>query len=66
VTWWDPATGKRTEKQIYTTQGLQLVDGQMFPKAEKVTSEKDGKTTTLEIQYSNIKFEMATQNAERR
>jgi Protein of unknown function (DUF3386) len=65
VTWWEPATGKKTEKQSYTTQGLELVDGQMFPKAEKVVSEKDGKTTTLEIQYSNIKFEMSAQKAGR-
>jgi Protein of unknown function (DUF3386) len=59
VTWWDADTGKRTEKQVYTTQGLDTIDGQLFPKAEKVVSEKDGKTSTLEIRYSNVKFEMS-------
>jgi len=59
VTWWDATTGKKLEKQTYTTQGFYLVDGQMFPKAEKVVSEKDGGTTTLTIQYSDIKFETA-------
>ncbi len=63
VTWWDAVTGRKVEKQIHTTQGFHLVDGQMFPKAEKVVSEKEGKTTTLEIQYSNIKFEMAPKGA---
>jgi hypothetical protein len=58
VMWWDATTGKKVEKQAYTTQGFDLVDGQMFPKAEKVVSEKDGKTTTLEIHYSNVRFEM--------
>jgi hypothetical protein len=57
VTWWDAATGKKLEKQTYTTQGFYLVEGQMFPKAEKVVSEKDGKTSTLTIQYADIKFE---------
>jgi hypothetical protein len=59
VTWWDAATGKKTEKQSYTTQGLAVVNGQMFPKAEKVVSVKDGKTSTLEIRYSDVQFEMA-------
>lgn len=58
VTWWDAATGQRTQKQSYTTQGLETIDGQLFPKAEKVVSEKDGKTSTLDIRYSNVKFEM--------
>jgi hypothetical protein len=57
VTWWDAATGKRTEQQMYTTEGLETVDGQMFPKAEKVVSEKDGHTSTMEISYTNVKFE---------
>jgi hypothetical protein len=57
VTWWDAGTGKRTERQTYTTEGLDVIDGQMFPKAEKVASEKDGQTSTTEISYSNIKFE---------
>jgi hypothetical protein len=57
VTWWDAATGKKLEKQTYTTQGFYWSDGQMFPKAEKVVSEKDGKTSTLTIQYAEIKFE---------
>ncbi len=58
VTWWDAATGKKTEKQSYTTQGFHLVSGQMFPNAEKVISDKDGKTSTVEIRYSHVKFEM--------
>lgn len=57
VTWWDAANGNKLEKQNYTTQGFQLVDGQMFPKAEKVVSEKGDKITTLDIRYSDIKFE---------
>jgi hypothetical protein len=60
VTWWDAATGKRTEKQSYTTQGFHVVSGQMFPRAEKVVSDKEGKTSTLEIRYSNVQFEMAS------
>jgi hypothetical protein len=59
VTWWDAATGKKLEKETYTTQGLNSIDGQMFPKAEKVVSEKEGKTSTLVIRYSEIKFETA-------
>jgi Protein of unknown function (DUF3386) len=61
VTWWDAATGKKVEKQSYSTQGFHLVDGQMFPKAEKVVSEKDGKKSTLEIKYYEIKFETTQQ-----
>lgn len=57
VTWWDPATGKRTELDKHTTQGLDSIDGQMFPKAERVVSDKDGKETTLEVHYSDIKFD---------
>jgi hypothetical protein len=57
VTWWDADTGKRSERQSYTTEGLDVIDGQMFPKAEKVVAEKDGQTSTMEISYSNIKFE---------
>jgi hypothetical protein len=60
VTWWDAATGKKTEKQSYTTQGFHVVGGQMFPKAEKVVSDKDGKTSILEIRYSDVKFETAS------
>jgi hypothetical protein len=60
VTWWDAATGKKMEKQSYTTQGFHVVSGQMFPKAEKVVSDKDGKTSILEIRYSDVKFEMAS------
>lgn len=56
VTWWNAATGKRMQKQSYTTQGLYRVDGQMFPKAEKVVSDKGGKTSTLEIHYHNVSF----------
>jgi hypothetical protein len=58
VSWWDAATGKKTEKQSYTTQGFYVVSGQMFPRAEKVVSDKDGKTSMLEIKYSDVKFEM--------
>jgi hypothetical protein len=36
----------------------------MFPKAEKVVSEKEGKSTTLTIQYSDIKFETGRQRAD--
>jgi hypothetical protein len=57
VTWWEAATGKRLEKQTYTTQGFYVADGQMFPKAEKVVSEKGGKKSTLTIQYADIKFD---------
>jgi hypothetical protein len=57
VNWWDAATGKKLERENYTTQGFHLIDGQMFPKAEKVVSEKEGNTSTLVIQYSDIKFE---------
>jgi hypothetical protein len=63
VTWWDAATGKRVEKQTYTTQGFQVIDGQMFPKAEKVVSDKDGKISALQLHYSDIKFDMAHQRA---
>jgi hypothetical protein len=59
VTWWDAPTGKRLEKQAYTTQGFYVVNGQMFPKGEKVVSDKGGKISTLEIKYSDIKFELA-------
>jgi hypothetical protein len=57
VTWWDAATGNKLEKQRYTTQGFHLVDGQMFPKAETVVSQKGENTATLAIRYSDIKFE---------
>jgi hypothetical protein len=66
VTWWDAASGKKTEKQTYTTQGFQTVDGQLFPKSERVVSEKDGKTSTLEIHYSDVKFDTSPQRAEAR
>jgi hypothetical protein len=56
VTWWDAPTGKKVEKQSYSSQGFNVVDGQMFPKAEKVVSDKEGKTTTLELEYSEVKF----------
>jgi hypothetical protein len=58
VTWWDATSGKLVEKQHYTTQGFQTVDGQMFPKAEKVVSDKGGKTSTLVITYSDVKFDL--------
>jgi hypothetical protein len=64
VTWWDAPTGKKTEKQLYSTEGLSVIDGQMFPKAEKVVSDKEGKSTTLTIQYADIKFETGRQRAE--
>ena len=57
VTWWDAANGTKLETQKYSTQGFHLVDGQMFPKAERVVSEKGDKITTLDIHYSDIKFE---------
>jgi hypothetical protein len=63
VTWWDAETGKRTEQQKHSTQGFDVVDGQMFPKAEKVVSDKDGKESTLEIHYSDIKFETGEQQS---
>jgi hypothetical protein len=49
------------EKQVYSTHGFQIIDGQMFPKEEKVVSEKEGKTSTLTIRYSNVKFETGRQ-----
>ena len=63
VTWWDAASGKRVERQNFTTQGFHVVNGQMFPKSEKVVSEKDGKKSTLEIRYADIKFETAQAGA---
>jgi hypothetical protein len=57
VTWWDAANGSKLEKQKYSTQGFHAIDGQMFPKAERVVSEKGDKTSTLDIHYSDIKFE---------
>ena len=59
VTWWDASTGKMVEKQHYASHGFYLAAGQMFPKSEKVVSEKDGKRSILEIKYSDIKFETA-------
>jgi Protein of unknown function (DUF3386) len=58
VTYWDAATGKRVEKQTYSTQGFDVITGQMFPRAEKVSTEKDGKTSALELKYSGVKFEL--------
>jgi len=58
VTWWDAVTGNKLEKQNYSTQGFQLIDGQMFPNAERVVSEKPDKKSTLAIQYSDVRFEM--------
>ncbi|HLN32241.1 MAG TPA: DUF3386 family protein [Gemmataceae bacterium] len=66
VTWWEASTGKKVEKQAYSTQGFHTTSGQLFPQAEKVVSEKDGKTSTLAIHYSDIKFDMAPQSAERK
>jgi hypothetical protein len=63
VTWWDASTGKKIEKQHYTTHGFHLADGQMFPKSEKVVSEKDGKRSTLQIKYSDITFETVQSGA---
>jgi hypothetical protein len=63
VTWWDAETGKKVERQHYTTEGFHVAGGQMFPKAEKVVSEKDGKTSTLQIKYSDVKFETAQAGA---
>jgi hypothetical protein len=63
VKWWDAATGKKLERQTYTTSGFYHVDGQMFPKAEAVVSEKDGQTSTLEIVYSDVKFDRGQQRA---
>jgi hypothetical protein len=57
VNWWDAASGKKLEKQAYATEGFSTIDGQMFPRAEKVVSQKDGKTSVLEIRYSDVKFE---------
>jgi len=61
VTWWEAPTGKKVEKQAYSTHGFQIIDGQMFPKEEKVVSEKEGKMSTLTIRYSNVKFETGRQ-----
>lgn len=62
VTWWDAATGKRVEWQEYVTPGFHVLDGQLFPKAETIVTEKDGKKTTVEIQYSDIKFTREAKN----
>ncbi len=56
VTWWDAATGKKVEKQVYSTLALSVVDGQLFPEAEKVVTEKQGKGSTLVLHYRDIKF----------
>ncbi|HZU35998.1 MAG TPA: DUF3386 family protein [Gemmataceae bacterium] len=58
VTWWNAATGKRLEKQTYTTHGFYNTDGQMFPKAETVVSDKAGTISKLQLRYSDIKFDM--------
>jgi hypothetical protein len=58
VTYWDADSGKMVENQVHTTEGIELISGQMFPKAEKVVTRKEG-SSTLQIQYSDIKFEMA-------
>jgi hypothetical protein len=54
---WDGTTGKRLQKQVTSTQGFYVQDGQMFPKAEKIVDDKAGKTSELEIRYSEVKFE---------
>jgi hypothetical protein len=56
VSWYDAKTGKKVETQAYTTQGFNLIEGQLFPKAEKVTTDKQGKNSVLELTYSDIKF----------
>ena len=63
---WDAVTGKKVETQHYSTQGFHTVEGQMFPKAEKVISDKDAKTSVLEIKYSDIKIETAPAGASAR
>lgn len=59
ITWWDAVTGKRAERQTYTADGLFDQGGQVFPKSEKVVTEKDGKTTVMTMRYSDVKFETA-------
>lgn len=61
VTWWDAESGKRIEKQTFTTTGFHKSEGQIFPKAEKIVTEKDDKTSTVEIVYSDVKFETKTE-----
>jgi hypothetical protein len=63
VTWWEAPTGKKVKKQAYSTHGFQVIDGQMFPKEEQVVSEQEGKTSTLKIRYSSVKFETGRQRA---
>jgi hypothetical protein len=65
VTLWDAATGKRLEKRIATTDGFFVQEGQLFPKAEKIISEKAGKTSELDIRYSEVKFETGGHRAAR-
>jgi hypothetical protein len=57
VTWWEAATGKKVEKQSYTTDGFHVIENQMFPKAEKVVTKKGDQTSTLTLRYSAIQFE---------
>jgi Protein of unknown function (DUF3386) len=57
VTWWDQATGRRLERQSYTTEGLDLIEGQLFPKAERVVTRGEGKSATLRVGYSDVRFE---------
>lgn len=59
VTMWDPDTGKRVGRNTFATEGFHNVGGVYFPKREKVAFERDGKTSTLELDYSDIRFETA-------
>lgn len=56
VTSWEPDTGKRVSRREFTTLGFQNGDGPAFPKAERVVTHKDGKSSTLELEYSDVKF----------
>jgi hypothetical protein len=56
LTRWDPATGKRTGRTVYAAEGFHDVGGRFFPKAEKVESEGDGRTTRMELRFSDIRF----------
>jgi len=63
VTLWDAMTGKRLEKQVTSTRGFFVQEGQMFPKAEKIVADKAGKTSELDISYSDVKFETRERRA---
>jgi len=57
TTQWLTAAAKLGHPIAAYDLALLYIEGQMFPKVEKVVSRKDGKTSTLRIEYSDVKFE---------